>query len=575
MDNSDIAAILNRIADILEIQEADRFRIRAYRMAALTVQDLPQRLEDLVRADRAALDRLPGIGERLREKLIELVTTGTLTQYQRLQRAVPPGLLELLQLHGLGPKTVKLLRQRLGITDLASLERACLEGKVADLEGMGLKTQQKILQALQHYRQTQGRLKLHEAERFAASLIAYLRRQPVVQRVEIAGSLRRGKETIGDLDLLAMVSDPEQAAKVFVAYNGVDRVLARGPSKCSVVLTAGLQVDLRMMDPPRFGAALVYFTGSKAHNIRIRTIAKQRRLKINEYGVFRVRSNARIAGRTEEEVYRALGMEWIPPELREDRGEVEAAQAGRLPRLIEAGDIKGDLHAHTTATDGRHTILEMAQAAKARGLDYLAITDHTKSTRVAGGLTDREFLRHIQQIRRVAARVRGITILCGAEVDILPDGRLDLGDTVLRQLEVVVASVHSHFTMPREQMTRRILKALEHPRVHILGHPTGRLIGARKPYDVDIEAVFRAARERGVLLEINAQPDRMDLSDACCKAANEANVRCVISTDAHSTLDFGNLRYGVIAARRGWLEPDDVANTLPPAAFRKALRRPS
>lgn len=573
MENSEIATIFTRIADILELQGGDRFRIRAYRTAAMTVQDLSERLEDLARQGADALKGLPGIGESLREKIIELVMTGSLKYYTQLTRQVPSGVLELLNVEGVGPKKVQLLRQTLGIKDLAALEQACRRDKLLTVPGMGRKTQERILQGIEHYRQTRGRLTLAEAWQFAESLLRYLRSHRAFARVEMAGSLRRGKETIGDLDILAIVSDRAQAAAHFLGYSQAQRTLQEGESKCAIVLKSGLQVDLRMIDPPRFGAAWVYFTGSKAHNITIRTLAKRHTWKINEYGIFQTSSNKCLAGATEEDVYRKLKMEWIPPELREDRGEVDAAQQHRLPALVTVDDIKGDLHTHTTATDGHHTIRQMLEAAKARGYAYVAITDHTKSTRVAGGLNDRQMLSHVEAIRKAAKSLRGLTVLCGAEVDILPDGSLDLADATLKELDVVNVSIHSHFSMPRQRMTERIVTAFDNRHATILSHPTGRLIGTRQPYELDLERIIQAAVERRIYLEINAQPHRMDLNDSQCHFAKARGATFVISTDAHSTQDFANIRYGVMTARRGWLEAKDIINTLPRQQLLAAIAR--
>jgi len=573
MENSEIAAMFHRIADILELQGADVFRIRAYRNAAMTIQDLPRRLEEMVRDNADALKHLPSIGASMREKLQEILRTGTLAQYAALCKSLPEGIFELLRLEGLGPKKVKALHEELKIDTLVALEEACRQNKLLKLRGMGQKTQEKILAAIQQYRQTQGRLSLVEAGQFAKTFLDYLRASPLFQRVEPAGSLRRGKETIGDVDLLATARDQALAADAFVRFGQVKEILQHGPTKCSVRLASGLQVDLRIVEPSQFGAALVYFTGSKEHNVRLRELAKARGWKVNEYGIFRTTSNARIAGATEEDLYQALHMEWIPPELREDRGELDAARAHALPQLVDATDLKGDLHSHTNATDGRNTIQAMLEAAKACGHEYVAITDHTKSTRVAGGLDARQFAKHIKAIRTISRRVPGIRVLCGAEVDILPDGSLDLPDTLLRELDVVVIAVHSHFKMRSEEMTRRILRAMDNRYATILAHPTGRLIGSRPPYEVDVERIFAKAKARRIFLEVNSHADRLDLKDSHCKFAKEIGAQCVISTDAHSTLEFRNLQYGVITARRGWLEKRDVVNTLPLRQFLQAIKR--
>ena len=573
MDNTAIAGLFHRIADILELQGGDLFRIRAYRNAALTIQDLPRQLSDMAREDPDSLKHLPGIGPAFREKLHEILTTGRLKKYDELSASVPEGIFELLRLEGLGPKRVKLLHERLKISSVAQLEEACRQGKLAKLPGLGEKTQEKLLASIQKYRQTQGRLTLAEAWQHASALLDYLREGKLMGRIEAAGSLRRGKDTIGDLDVLATAARPAKAAAHFLKFPRVKEVLQHGDTKCAVRLASGLQVDLRIVAPAQFGAALVYFTGSKEHNVRLRDLAKSRGLKVNEYGVFKGASSKSLAGKTEEEVYAALKLAWIPPELREDHGEIDAARTGRLPRLVEVRDIKGDLHSHTTATDGRHSIQAMIEAAKAKGYDYVAITDHTKSTRVAGGLNERQFAAHLTKIRKTAKAVPGIRVLCGTECDILPDGSLDLPDALLADMDVVVISVHSHFKMARDAMTRRILRALDNRHATVLAHPTGRLIGTRPPYEVDLEAVCKKAVERGIFLEVNAQSTRLDLKDSHCRFAKELGARFVISTDAHSTLDFNNIRYGVMTARRGWLEPKDVVNTLPLDGFLKAIKR--
>lgn len=574
MDNSEIAAIFHRIADILELQGGDDlFRIRAYRNAALTIQDLPQQLTEMVRQDPDALKHLPSIGPSFREKLEEILNTGTLKKYQELCASIPEGIFELLKLEGLGPKRVKLLHEQLKISSLAELEAACRQGTIASLKGLGAKTQEKLLASLQHYQQTQGRITLSEAWQQATALLAYVRGGILVGQAEMAGSLRRGKETIGDLDVLAIARDPAKAAAHFLKYPRIRDVLQHGETKCSVRLTSGLQVDLRIVEPSQFGAAWVYFTGSKEHNVRLRELAKANGLKVNEYGVFRGSLKTSLAGKTEAEVYQALKLTWMPPEIREDHGELDAAKGGKLPALIDVGDIKGDLHSHTTATDGRNSIEAMIEAAKAKGYEYVAITDHTKSTRVAGGLNEREFVKHLARIRKAAKSVPGIRVLCGAEVDILPDGSLDLPDAILADMDLVVIAVHSHFKMPNQEMTRRILRAMDNRHATILAHPTGRLIGTRAPYEIDLETVIKKAKAHRIFLEVNSHCNRLDLKDSHCKFAKEIGAQCVISTDAHSTLEFANIRYGVTTARRGWLEPCDVVNALPLKAFLQAIKR--
>lgn len=558
MHNPDIALAFEELADLLEIEGSNPFRIRAYRDAARTLRDLSVDVGDmLTRGER--LSDLPGIGQDLAAKIKELLETGTIGVLEEHRALIPSTLLQLLKVPGLGPKRVKALYHDLGIRTLGDLYRAAGEGRIRHLPGFGEKSEQQILRTVEARRSAGRRFKLAVAAQYADPLLAYLRRSPGVKQIIAAGSYRRAKETIGDLDVLATARQGSPIMDRFVSYPEVAEVLSHGTTRSAVRLACGLQVDIRVVSEASYGAALQYFTGGKAHNIMLRQLAQQRGLKLNEYGVFRGEES--IAGGTEESVYAAVDLPWIPPELREHRGELEAAREGRLPRLVELTDLKGDLHAHTDATDGRSSMSEMAQAARRRGLEYLAITDHSKRLAMAKGLDRARLLRQLEDVDRLNAGFSGFTLLKGVEVDILEDGSLDLDDDTLSGLDLVVGAVHSHFHLSREKQTDRIIRAMDHRHFTILAHPTGRLIDERGPYEVDMPRVIRHARARGCLLEVNANPDRLDLLDTDCQLAKETGVMVAIDSDAHSTLDFGNLRYGVGQARRGWLEARDVVNS--------------
>ena len=568
--NADAAAIFEEIADLLEIQGANPFRVRAYRNAARTVGELSRELKAMVEQGED-LTELPGIGDDLAKKIVEIVTTGKCALLERLHEELPPAITALLNIPGLGPKRVKALYGELNIQTLEQLYRTAREGHIRDLSGFGEKTEQHILQAVEAHVTEARRFKLATAAQYAESLAAYLRKVSGVEQVVVAGSYRRQRETVGDLDLLVTAAAGSPVMERFAGYDEVRDVLSSGPTRGSVNLRCGLQVDIRVVAPESFGAALCYFTGSKVHNIALRRIARDVGLKLNEYGVFR--GDQRIAGETEESVYRAIELPYIPPELREDRGEIEAARAGKLPKLVELADLKGDLHAHTKATDGHHSIEEMMQAAQAMGLEYLAITDHSRRLTVAHGLDPQRLAKQIDEIDRLNRQRKGCTLLKGIEVDILEDGSLDLPDSILARLDLVVGAVHSKFDLPRARQTERIVRAMEHPHFTILAHPSGRLIGERKPYDVDMLAVIRKAKAKGCFVELNAQPERLDLLDTHCQMAKEEGVLVSIDSDAHSTLDFANLRFGVGQARRGWLAREDVLNTRPLKALRPLLKR--
>ena len=568
--NADIARVFGEIADLLEIQQANPFRIRAYRNAARIVEALQLDLVACLAAG-GELPKLPGIGADLDAKIREIAATGTCALFEKLNRQLPSGITDLLHVPGLGPKRVQRLYQDLDVQTPEQLYRAARDGRLRALPGFGEKSELNILQGVEAHLKRPGRYKLAIAAQYAHAYADYLSRSAGVGRVVLAGSFRRMRETVGDIDILVTAAAPAQVMQRFLAYAEVRQVLSRGETRSSVVLHAGIQVDVRVVAEECYGAALHYFTGSKSHNIAVRKLGQERGLKINEYGVFR--GNKRIAGETEESVYAAVGLPYIPPELREDRGEIEAARAGQLPRLVELDDLRGDLHVHTKASDGHGSMRDMALAASARGLRYLAITEHSRRLRLAHGLDPRRLELQIDEIDRLNAELTGIRVLKGIEVDILADGTLDLPDSVLAHLDLVVGAVHSDFQLSRERQTERILKAFEHPHFHILAHPTGRLIERREPYDVDMLRIIRKAKERGRFLELNAHPERLDLLDTHCRMAKDEGVLVCISSDAHSALDFEHLRYGIGQARRGWLEKADVLNTRPLAELQRLLRR--
>jgi DNA polymerase (family 10) len=568
--NVEIVRALNEIADLLEIGEANPFRVRAYRNAARTVESLPREVTDMLEAGEK-LEDLRGIGEDLAAKIADSARTGTTRMLDELHRDVPAPVGELLKLPGLGPKRVHALWHDLGVQTLDQLARAARDGRVRALPGFGAKMEKKLLEAVAARAGTEQRMKLANAAVFADALTGYLEDVPGVGQVTVAGSFRRGRETVGDLDILVTAKKSSPVMDRFVAFDEVEKVVSKGSTRATVVLRAGLQVDLRVVPARSYGAALYYFTGSKAHNIAVRRLGQRRGLKINEYGVFK--GKTRVAGDTEESVFKAVGLKWIAPELRENRGEIEAARKGKLPKLVELADLKGDLHAHTKATDGHNTLREMALAARDRGFEYVAITEHSKHLTVAHGLDARRLMRQADQIDSFNEQGHGITVLKGIEVDILEDGRLDLPDHVLARLDLVVAAVHSAFGLSRAKQTARILGAMDRPHLTILAHPSGRLIGEREPYDVDMERIIRAARARPCYLELNAHPERLDLLDSYCRMAKDEGVLVSVNSDSHRTDGFDNLRFGINQARRGWLEAKDVLNTRPFEALRDLLKR--
>lgn len=568
--NADIAAIFEEIADLLEIENANVFRVRAYRNAARILQELGKDIRTMVEKGEDLM-KLPGIGEDLANKVREIVETGHCAMLDKLHKQLPPTITELLKIPGLGPNRVRTLYHELDIHTMEQLQRAVRDHRIQALPGFGEKTEIRIADALAIHAGNTGRFKLAIAAQYAEPLAAWLRTLPGVQQVVVAGSYRRARETVGDIDILITATPNSPVMTRFCSYDEIAEVLSHGPTRSSVVLKCKLQVDARVVSPESYGAALHYFTGSKAHNIAIRRLGQECGLKINEYGVFK--GQARIAGETEESVYQAVGLPFIPPELRENRGEIEAARKGYLPKLIELSDLKGDLHAHSRASDGHDTLKEMAQAAKQRGFEYLAITEHSSRLTIARGLDSVQLAKQIDEIDRLNEQLEGITLLKGIEVDILEDGNLDLPDWILGKLDLVVGAVHSHFGLSRARQTERILKAMDHPHFTLLAHPSGRLIAKREPYDVDMMRIIRKAKERGCYLELNATPDRLDLLDTYCQAAKEEGVLICIDSDAHSVLDFDNLRFGIGQARRGWLEKQDVLNTRPLKELRPLLKR--
>jgi DNA polymerase (family 10) len=569
MENLAIAQIFSEIADLLEIKAENPFKIRAYRNASETIAHATEKLAYLTEEQLRAI---PGIGKDLASKIREIAETGEARYHQDLLEQFPPTMLDLLRLQGVGPKTVALLYTELGIKTIEELEAACGDGRVRALKGLGPKKEQLILRACGERKQHTGRHLLPDAAEAAVLLLDYLRAECPTVVFDNVGSIRRGAETSGDIDILATGADPH-VMSTFTMYKLVERILGQGDTKSSVRLWGGIQADLRLVPEESRGAAMQYFTGSKSHNIALRDRAIARGFKLNEYGLFRVDDGARVAGRTEAEIYEALGLTDIPAELREGRGEIEAAERHALPEIIALEDIRGDVHSHTTETDGREDIETMALAARAAGLQYLAITDHSKALAMANGLDEHRALAHARRVREISDRLDGITLLAGIECDILPNGSMDLADDCLAELDVVVASVHSAFNQDEAQMTDRMLRAVSNPFVDIIGHPTGRILLRRQPYKLDVVTLIDAAAAAGVALEINCQVDRLDLSDVNAKAARDRGVKIVISTDAHSAAGFRVMRWGVQVARRAWLTKEDVLNTRSVEDFRAALRR--
>ncbi len=569
VQNAEIAAMFDQAAELLEIKGDNPFRARAYRRAARVIETQPQSVAGLLKAGRD-LSELPGIGDDLAGKIADIVKTGEFDLLTSLKRELPGEIGEMAALPGLGPKRIKLLVDKLGVRTIEDLHRAAKAGRLHETRGLGAAVEKKVLAALAKPA-AEKRFKFAVAEAEAEALAQALRQAISAGDVVVAGSHRRRRDTVGDLDILVTGRDGVAIGDKLATYENVAEVAAHGPTRTTVILRSGLQVDLRVVPPASYGAALLYFTGSKAHNIALRGIANAHGWKLNEYGLFKGEKS--IAGATEAEIYDKLGLAYVPPELREDRGEIALAQEHRSPRLIKLADMRGDLHIHSTWSDGTAAIAEMAAAAKAHGYEYVAITDHSRRVSVAHGLDAKRLSQQIAEIDRLNEKPDGITILKGIEVDILADGQLDLPDTILSRLDVVVASVHYHFDLAAAAQTERIIRAMDNRHLSILGHPTGRLIGEREPYDLDLDRVMAAARERGCFLEINAQPDRLDLNDIHIQMAKDKGVKLAISTDAHSTEQFAHMRFGIDQARRGWLTRGDVINTRSLAELRKLLKR--
>ena len=577
MDNKAIAGILYETADLLEIDAQDSFRIRSYRNAAEAIEALPQQIADLISEPKKILE-IPGIGKGMLANLQEIFKEGRLSVHAELLKKYHPSMLDLLKIQGLGPKTIALIWSAYKVSDVEGVEKLAREGKIRILPRLGEKQEQKLLKAIEDYRRIAGRFLLDTAENQAQKIIEHLGGFPGVEKVTPAGSLRRGRETVGDLDVLVtgkactIDAQREKLIEHIIKLPGLMEVIARGENKVSFRMRGGMQVDVRFLSPASFGAAMQYFTGSKAHNVALRQRALKMGYTLSEYSLARLEDEKVVAAKTEEEIYAKLKLDYIPPELRENLGEIDAAEEHVLPALITQQDLQGDVHMHTVETDGRNTIEEMAEAAKAHGYKYMAITDHSKNLAFANGLDDKRAVEHIQRIRSANEKIAGIKIFAGVEVDILADGTLDLSDSVLEQMDVVIASVHSHFNQSSAEMTHRLLKAVENPNTSMIGHPTGRLLLRRDAYQFDLDAALKAAAKHKVAMELNAYPDRLDLCDRHLRLAKQHGVKIVINTDSHHTSHLEKIRYGVLQARRAWLTPADVLNTLPATKFAKAMK---
>src|SRR5262252_5356565 len=577
MDNRAIAGILYETADLLEIDGQDSFRIRSYRNAAEAIEALPQRVADLAQEPKKLLE-VPGIGKGMLANIHQILNEGRLETHTELLKKYRPSMLDLLKVQGLGPKTIALIWSAYQVCDVEGVVKLAREGKIRELPRMGEKQEQKLLKALEDYKRIGGRFLLDSAEQLAGKLVEHLSQVPGVEKITPAGSLRRGKETVGDLDILVTgnccldAASRQKMVEHLLRFPGLMEVIAQGENKISFRQRNGIQVDVRMLPPESFGAAMQYFTGSKAHNVALRQRALKMGFTLSEYSLATLEGEQRVAGKNEDEIYAKLKLGFIPPELRENQGEIEAAANHTLPKLLELSDIRGDVHMHTVETDGRNTIEEMAEAAIEHRYEYMAITDHSKNLAFANGLTDERALEHIKRIRAADKKVKNVRIFAGIEVDILHDGALDLSDDVLSQMDVVIASVHSQFSQDRSEMTSRLLKAIENPHVSVIGHPTGRLLLRRDAYQFDVEAVLKSAAKHRVAMELNAYPDRLDLCDVHLRTAKQLGVKIVINTDSHHTSHLDKIRYGILQARRAWLTKNDVLNTLPSAEFAKAMK---
>ncbi len=558
MKNKELADLFEKMADILEFKGENPFKISAYRKASRIIGDLTQDIEEI--SEQGELKNIPGIGEGMAQKIVEYLKTGKISKFEEVRKGVSDELIAIMDIPGMGPKTLSMLHKEKGISNLTQLEKALENGSLMGLFGIGEKKIENIKRGIQLLKQSKGRMNLGAAFPIAKRIVEILRQKTGSKKIEWAGSLRRMKENIGDIDILATGPDKEKIVQAFTHLPEVREVLASGETKASVIVEGGTQIDLRVVEEDSYGAALQYFTGSKGHNIHLRGIAKAKGIKINEYGVFK--RAKKVGGKAEEDVYRSLEMDWIEPELREDRGEIEAAQNGRLPKLVQESEIKGDLHVHSKWSDGTSSIEEIARAAQKRGYRYVAICDHSKSLKIAHGLDESRLMKQIEEIDRVNEKLEGFQILKGTEVDILADGKIDLPEKILEKLDIAVAAIHSGFKQDKGKMTKRIIRALENPYIHILAHPSGRLLGARDPYEVEIEEVMEAAKKYGKALEINAYSERLDLDDIHCRKAKEMGIRVAIGTDSHHLDQLWMVSLGVAVARRGWLETKDVLNTL-------------
>jgi len=570
--NSEIAKIFNEAADILEIQGANPFRVRAYRNASRVIDNLPEKLSDIVKKDPDELNSIRSIGKAFHDKIIEYCGTGKIKELEELKKSLPPGLLDMLKIQSFGPKRVRLVYEKLGIDNVEKLEKAAEEKKIRGLPGLGEKSEAKILKSIRDFRTLQtDRKPWAEAEQILSEYLGYLKQITGIERIQPAGSFRRRRESVGDLDILiTCTGNTEKIINHFAEYSEVTDILAKGDTKASVILKEKIQVDLRVVKPESFGAALQYFTGSKEHNVALRSLAKEKEMKLSEYGVYRGEKS--IAGETEKEIYNILGLDWIPPELRENRGEIAAAKNQTLPKLISIEDIKGDLHCHSTYSDGSATIREMAIAAKKLGYAYFAVTDHSKAVTIANGLDEKRLLEQITEIDEIRRENPGILILKGIEVDILADGTLDLDDEVLSRLDFVIAAIHSRLSMNSEEMTERITAAIKNPYVRCVAHPTGKLTGERVPYEVNFSKIILAARENDVALEINSSPHRLDMDEIYTHQAKKAGVRICINTDSHSPEGLLAMRYGINVARRAWCEGKDILNAMPLDKIKSLLK---
>jgi len=558
MKNKELADLFEKMADILEFKDENPFKISAYRKASRIIGDLTQDIEEI--AEQGELKNIPGIGEGMAQKIVEYLKTGKISKFEAVRKGVSDELIAIMDIPGMGPKTLSLLHREKGISNLSQLEKALEDGSLMGLFGIGEKKIENIKRGILLLKQSKGRMNLGMAFPVAKRIVETLRQKTGSKKIEWAGSLRRMRENIGDIDILATGPEKGKIVRTFTNLPGVKEVLASGETKASVIVEGGTQIDLRVVEEDSYGAALQYFTGSKGHNIHLRGIAKAKGIKINEYGVFK--GKKKIGGKEEKDVYRSLKMDWIDPELREDRGEIEAAQKGRLPKLVQESEIKGDLHVHSKWSDGTFSIEEIAKAAQKRGYQYVAICDHSKSLKIAHGLDESRLMKQMEEIDHLNDKLKGFQILKGTEVDILTDGKLDLSEKILEKLNIVVGAIHSGFKQDKEKMTKRIIRALENPYVHILAHPTGRLLGARDPYEVEIEELMEAAKKYGKALEINAYFERLDLDDIHCRKAKEMGIRVGIGTDSHHLDQMWMISLGVAVARRGWLETRDVLNTL-------------